>query len=377
MGRACYIVSRDGQVITPDCLVVHGQKTNFTDTDADVFKDYAYRVSLYPYASGSVTDTSGVPMLASDVLYVSPDPNLSSIPTRIVSDSESENDLTFTKVKDFGDSYLIDDTLVRYAVRMKSADGGAIEQNNSGAFVHIDYGSGELLFVSDGWDKILDAPRVLTGSIDEGNYRATLSVEVGDQNAPMVLGDFVQLIIENIWSKPARVTSTHAGVRREIPECVTGETTIKECYRYDVNKVIITTKKFSSFTIWNTIPRVSSGGGGGSVLRPDICPSGDYSASYYDGSCGAVPPRVLATSSSGGALSLSQTSSSDTMVNTSSGSLTKTTSSGTLVKSSLKKTSKTLTKKIKTKTIKAGDILERGKDYIIRKGGKKNIRKMK
>lgn len=44
-------------------------------------------------------------------------------------------------------------------------------------------------------------------------------------------------------------------------------------------------------TITNTYnpPMVSSGGGGGSVLLMDVCPSGDFSYSYYDKTCGIAP----------------------------------------------------------------------------------------
>ena len=218
---------------------------------------------------------------------------------------------------------------------------------------------------------------------------------MGDENAPMILDQFVQIVIENVWSKPDRVTSIHAGVEREIPLCIAGGT-IKECYTYNTNKVIITTKKFSSFTVWEKV-KTTSGGGGGSVMRMDICPNGDYSASYYDGSCGVKPTQVATvsgggSSSGGGGGSVSYAPS--TPVPQAKPTITGTSASGAVVpntQATSKKpvvtqkpivskkpvatkkpvtTKKTTTKKpvvTKKTTLKSGDILEQGNGYTIRK----------
>jgi hypothetical protein len=40
---------------------------------------------------------------------------------------------------------------------------------------------------------------------------------------------------------------------------------------------------------WITAIQSGGGGGGSAHLRSDSCPNGDYSPSYYDGTCGTIP----------------------------------------------------------------------------------------
>lgn len=52
------------------------------------------------------------------------------------------------------------------------------------------------------------------------------------------------------------------------------------------------TTHFSNFTIFGSpvavTPSSGGGGGGGIYLVKDVCPNGDYSLSYYDGTCSSI-----------------------------------------------------------------------------------------
>ncbi|EKD30303.1 MAG: hypothetical protein ACD_78C00095G0001, partial [uncultured bacterium (gcode 4)] len=82
----CYKIERDGAFVTPYCLALSVGTTNFLDPNTDVFADHHYTVNLYPIGlTGSI--------LSADILYVSPDPNTSSIPLKILDSSDINNDI--------------------------------------------------------------------------------------------------------------------------------------------------------------------------------------------------------------------------------------------------------------------------------------------
>lgn len=112
-------------------------------------------------------------------------------------------------------------------------------------------------------------------------------VEVGGATAPFVLENYVRITLQDIWTKPDRVTAIHNGVMSEIENCGTNPVA-RECWQYDVNKIYIYTKKFSKYLLSTKNPTAFSGGGGGG-LRMDSCPNGDYSSGYYDEICGTKP----------------------------------------------------------------------------------------
>jgi Leucine-rich repeat (LRR) protein len=68
--------------------------------------------------------------------------------------------------------------------------------------------------------------------------------------------------------------------------CGVGET---ECYTFTIWVNHFTTYKISSNTTNNN---TSHWGWGGSSVSKDVCVNGDYSSSYYDGSCGTQPVVV-------------------------------------------------------------------------------------
>lgn len=153
----CYKIERDGVSITPYCLVLSVGTTNFLDLNTDVFTDHHYAVNLYPIGlTGSI--------LSADILYVSPDPNTSSIPLKILDSSEINNDIVFQKVKDFTDVYMIEGTPIQYAVKMRAAAGTNLVQSSDDGTAEVNYGSGQTVYVGINWDKTLKNPIVTNSS---------------------------------------------------------------------------------------------------------------------------------------------------------------------------------------------------------------------
>lgn len=276
----CYKVERDDILITPFCLAPSTGTTNFLDPNTDVFTDHHYRVNLYP-----IGETGSI--LQADILYTSPDIDKSSIPLKILDTAETHNDITFQKVKDFTDIYMVEGTPVQYAVKMRTANQANLVQSSDDGTAEVNYGTGQTVYAGADWSKTLKNPIVSThSSVVLPGYTVSREVEIGDPTTPFILENYVRITLQDIWTKPDRVTTIHNGTMSDVENCGTNSIA-RECWKYDVNQVLIYTKKFSKYILAMKNIAVVSGGGGGGSLRMDDCPNGDYSPSYYDGSCKA------------------------------------------------------------------------------------------
>lgn len=189
---------------------------------------------------------------------------------------------------------MIEGTPVQFAVKMRTNNQTNLIQSSDDGAAEVNYGTGQTIYAGSGWSQTLNNPIVRSGSsINLPGYTASREVELGSSTTPFILENFVRITIEDIWTEPSRVTAIHNGVQSDIENCGTNKLA-RECWTYDVNKVYIYTKKFSKYILStkNPIATSNSSGGGGSVLRMDSCPNGDYSYSYYDGICGSKPVAI-------------------------------------------------------------------------------------
>ena len=159
----CFKVYKSGSALNSGCMSTAGESNLYADTGANVFADAMYRVELYE--SGAST-----PVLASDILYVSPDPDTSSIPLKILDSDSIASEIIFSKVKDFSGTYVIDGTPVRYAARMKIPGKPFATQSSADGSVEVQYASGQTLYIGGGWDFTLNRPIEISSS-SSGNTR--------------------------------------------------------------------------------------------------------------------------------------------------------------------------------------------------------------
>lgn len=238
----CYKLERDTVSITQYCLGLNAGITSFSDTATDVFADHRYTVNLYPIGqTGSI--------LSADILYISPNPNTSSIPVKILSTPETQDVIAFQKVKDFTDIYKIEGTPVQYVVKMRTATQENMVQKSSDGTVQVNYGTGQTIYAGADWSKILSNPVVSTGSsVNLPGYTVSKEADFGGTTTPFVLENYARITFQNVWTIPDRVTAIHNGVMSDIENCGTNSVA-RECWQYDVNKVYIYTKKFSKYIL--------------------------------------------------------------------------------------------------------------------------------
>jgi len=120
------------------------------DTKADPYKDHAYRIVVRNEQNPDF-------FVSADVFYISA-PDTSSIPLKIISSAELHDAIVFGKVKDLLDNYLVDETLVRYIVRMRSDLAPYLTQYSDDGNVEVRYSSGQTIYAGADWDKALNKP---------------------------------------------------------------------------------------------------------------------------------------------------------------------------------------------------------------------------
>lgn len=238
----CYKLERDNVSITPYCLAPSVGTTNFSDTTTDVFADHHYTVNLYPIGqTGSI--------LQADILYISPNPNTSSIPVKILNTPETQDVITFQKVKDFADIYKVEGTPVQYVVKMRTATQENMIQTSNDGSVQVNYGTGQTIYAGADWSKVLSNPIVHTGgSVTLPGYTISKEADFGATTTPFVLENYARITFQDVWTSPDRVTAIHNGVMSDIENCGTNSVA-RECWQYDVNKVYVYTKKFSKYIL--------------------------------------------------------------------------------------------------------------------------------
>jgi hypothetical protein len=148
----CFDIARDGLTVL-SCRDITSGPNVFEDVNADPYRDHAYRITVYSKADRSAS-------ISADVFYIS-NPDTSSIPLKIMPVSEVHDDIAFAKVKDLVDNYLVNETLIRYIVRMKTDNAPYLSQYSDDENIEIRYASGQTIYAGDSWNKTLALPELL------------------------------------------------------------------------------------------------------------------------------------------------------------------------------------------------------------------------
>lgn len=284
----CFKVKRNGRYISNVCQNIEDSVNTFLDSWIDNSKEQIYGLEILDKTSSSV-------LLSGFFIYIPPTINTSSIPLKILQWRSLKWDINFSKVKDLGDTYIMDETPVQYLVRFITESESTFSQLSQDESVEIVYASWQIIYAWENWDKILSEP-----TIKDENWKEI--IELWDSNTPLLFSDINLIIIHNIWDKPDKLEMEHNWITYTIPECwVNFEGT---CRKYDINKVKIFTKKFSKFIIHPKVTPNSSSSNISSSWNSwwwsvhvvvDNCPTGDDSPSYYDNSCKKIVDKKSQT----------------------------------------------------------------------------------
>lgn len=266
----CYKIKKNWLTITDKCKNIWWQNNEFIDEQTDVFKDYVYEVVVYNKTTDEV-------VIASTVVYTSPEMNTSAIPIKIIETDEVSWDIVFSKSKDLIQTFIVENTPIRFLVKLKTNWKSNFKQVSSGSIIEVTYANDEIVYATADWDKTINQPEIINNS----DYKL---VQVWDQSGSLLFDTINIITINEVWEKPSMIKMEHNSIITELPEC--GVKYIDTCFIYDTNKVKIYTKKFSKFYIYNKKPAVTSSSWWyWQWLLMDTCPAWDNSPSYYDHTC--------------------------------------------------------------------------------------------
>jgi len=250
-----YTIDRDGTEVASGS-VAGLSSIIWNDVWADVFTDHTYSIAIRKFGN-DIVQTNAV---------YSSNPDTGGIPLKIFNGTGSEDELTFNQVKDYVYPLRINDTLVRYAVRMRSTSPNSPYVQSGSGGVEVQYSTGQIIYAPDGWDKKLMEPYASSGA-ERSGYTPLREVSVGS-SLPLTFEKKNLIFITPVWERPTLIVRTHGLIQDTVAACSDfADLGVLNCFWYSssTNTVIISTDTFSSYTLYKTTPPavvVQSAGGG-------------------------------------------------------------------------------------------------------------------
>lgn len=144
----------------------------------------------------------------------------------------------------------------------------------------------------------LDTTMTIDASSGKVGDTINISIVVTDENGDPVNSGDVTVLLPDQTTQTVSVTNGNATVSRTIPQgfsawqhAISANYLGNESYNPTTANSEITVNATNSWTSWWGGTSGWWGGGWGSSAKKDNCPDGDYSDSYYDGTCGQKPTQ--------------------------------------------------------------------------------------